>query len=74
MGMGFDLSYPMRFWIGGTVASMPRPTTPMTTDQRYAGLSRADQRMYRRGVLKKAGVGLGAIVPVVSISCCRQCH
>lgn len=66
MGMGFALSYPRRFWIGGATASMTRPAVPMTTDQRYAGFSRADQRMYRKGPLKKAGVGL-AIVTLVNV-------
>lgn len=41
---------------GGTVASIRGPVAPMTTDQKYAGRSRAAQRQYRRGLAKKAGV------------------
>lgn len=44
IGTGDALSYPRRFIVGGTVASMRGPVAPMTTDQKYAGFSRAAQR------------------------------
>lgn len=41
--------------MGGTVTSMTGPAAPTTTDQKYAGLSRAAHRQYRMGPAQKRG-------------------
>lgn len=41
--------------MGGTTRRVTGPMEPMTTDQKYAGLSRAAQRQYLRGAAQKRG-------------------
>jgi len=59
--MNSRFSYPSALRAGGTVTSIIGPRAPATTDQKYAGLSREDQRRYRKGPDQKRGAPLGAI-------------
>ena len=55
IGIGAGSTAPILRRIGGIVTIMTGPAAPMITDQKYAGLSRAAQRQYRRGLAQKCG-------------------